>query len=424
MDTKRVLREVSILRQVNHPNVVKLYDIIIPDKENVDPIFLVLELCDTDLKNVIHNVGSLQTLHVDRMILEILCGLNYLNSRGIIHRDLKPGNILINLNNSNAKICDLGLARDMTLEYSTPYLLELFYEKNPNVADMVKNKIEEGDLDDSMKSILGYQLEEISNELFAKFCLEKNYKPGDLTEQRPKNLIKVTNNGDYYKTYEALLEDDSKLRKTVTPHISTRWYRAPEAILLEPVYSAELDMWAIGCIYAELLSKLPGNMYSGPIFPGQACHPISPLIVEENGKSIANISCSDQLISILKIIGSEQDLSFISNYDALDYVKKFGFYPKRSFSELFPACNKSMINLLEAMLQFNPKNRIKVIDAYYSPALEKTRKILEQGNLISFENEAKESLIVNYWDRNDFEPDVSALKSLFLEEFEKFKNKA
>jgi mitogen-activated protein kinase 1/3 len=423
MDTKRVLREVSILNQVDHPNVVKLYDIIIPDKIKVDPIFIVLELCDTDLKSVITNVSTLQAVQIDRIMLDILNGLEYLNSRGLIHRDLKPGNILVNLNNSTARICDLGLARDMTLEYSTDYLMELYYEKNPNTSDEVKNALTSSSLNDSMKSFLNYELDNISDQLFNKYCLEKNQNPQDSIDEKPKNLIQETKDGDYYKTYEGLLDQDARLRKTVTPHISTRWYRAPEAILLEPIYSSELDMWAVGCIYAELLSRLSGNMYTGPLFPGQSCHPISPLVFQKNGTEQVQISASDQLITIFKVIGSDQDLTFLSSFEALEYVKKFGFFARKNFSEMFPACNKSIISLLEGMLQFNPKKRTKVNEALLSPALETTRKYLEANNLLHTKSEVKEEMIVIYWDRNDFNPDVKKLKQLFLEEYEKFKKK-
>ena len=43
------------------------------------------------------------------------------------------------------------------------------------------------------------------------------------------------------------------LRRKLTGHVVTRWYRAPELILLEKDYGESIDVWAIGCIFAELL---------------------------------------------------------------------------------------------------------------------------------------------------------------------------
>lgn len=60
----------------------------------------------------------------------------------------------------------------------------------------------------------------------------------------------------------------------------TRWYRAPEVILLEKDYTAEIDMWSVGCIFAELQGMLKSNaptfMDRSPLFPGTSCFPLSP----------------------------------------------------------------------------------------------------------------------------------------------------
>ena len=60
----------------------------------------------------------------------------------------------------------------------------------------------------------------------------------------------------------------------------TRWYRAPELILLEKDYSDQIDVWAVGCIFAELLSMIKENFPDAsmrkPLFPGKSCFPLSP----------------------------------------------------------------------------------------------------------------------------------------------------
>lgn len=47
--------------------------------------------------------------------------------------------------------------------------------------------------------------------------------------------------------------------KQLTRHVVTRWYRAPEVILMNDYYSYSVDIWSVGCIYAELLSMMKEN---------------------------------------------------------------------------------------------------------------------------------------------------------------------
>jgi len=70
------------------------------------------------------------------------------------------------------------------------------------------------------------------------------------------------------------------MKRELTGHVVTRWYRAPEIILLEKDYGPAIDIWAVGCIFAELLSMMKEN-YSHfterqPLFPGESCKLLSP----------------------------------------------------------------------------------------------------------------------------------------------------
>ena len=68
--------------------------------------------------------------------------------------------------------------------------------------------------------------------------------------------------------------------KRLTQHVVTRWYRAPEVILLQEEYTSAIDMWSVGCIFAELLSMMKENFATvfdrQPLFPGNSCYPLSP----------------------------------------------------------------------------------------------------------------------------------------------------
>lgn len=70
------------------------------------------------------------------------------------------------------------------------------------------------------------------------------------------------------------------IKRELTGHVVTRWYRAPEIILLEKDYGPAIDIWAVGCIFAELLGMMkehsPTFMDRKPLFPGKSCFPLSP----------------------------------------------------------------------------------------------------------------------------------------------------
>ena len=50
-----------------------------------------------------------------------------------------------------------------------------------------------------------------------------------------------------------------ELSKSLTKHVVTRWYRAPEVILRNDIYSFAIDIWSAGCVFAELLSMMTEN---------------------------------------------------------------------------------------------------------------------------------------------------------------------
>lgn len=70
------------------------------------------------------------------------------------------------------------------------------------------------------------------------------------------------------------------IKTDLSVHVVTRWYRSPEIILLERDYGPPIDIWSVGCIFAELLTMLKENAKSQlerkPLFPGNSCFPLSP----------------------------------------------------------------------------------------------------------------------------------------------------
>jgi len=100
-----IRNETSILRQLDHPNIVKLYDII----EEKNSLFMIMEYCEMDLSLYLKKY-KLDEGKAIEIIKQVLSGLNYLVGKGVIHRDIKPANILVNSRNE-FKLADFGLAR-------------------------------------------------------------------------------------------------------------------------------------------------------------------------------------------------------------------------------------------------------------------------------------------------------------------------
>ena len=107
----RTLRELSILRRLKHPKIIKIYDILPPaDINNYNELYIILEYLPFDLRKLYAKNKFLDDEHVVKITYQLLVVLKYLSSVHILHRDLKPENILSD-NDFNIKLCDFGLAR-------------------------------------------------------------------------------------------------------------------------------------------------------------------------------------------------------------------------------------------------------------------------------------------------------------------------
>lgn len=119
---KQVYREIALLKQLYHENLIKLVDLFISSGN----IFIVTEAMQRDLATCIHQQAFNES-EAKLISFQIISGIRYLHDCEILHRDLKPQNILIN-SNLELRICDLGLARlGVNETHNTGYVTTRWY---------------------------------------------------------------------------------------------------------------------------------------------------------------------------------------------------------------------------------------------------------------------------------------------------------
>ena len=128
----------------------------------------------------------------------------------------------------------------------------------------------------------------------------------------------------------------------MTDYVATRWYRSPEILLGSSTYSFGVDMWAIGCILAEL--------YLGKaLFPGA--------------------STMNQIDRILEVTGypSEEDIASLGSPYAKTMLDSLSKSRYKSLKDIIPAAPPDAIDFIRRCLQFNPKKRMSVDRALVHP---------------------------------------------------------
>jgi len=351
-DCKRILREVKILRRMDHPYVVKLFDIIEPkDYDTFDALYIVLEYAESDLKKVVKSAIHLQLLHIKTVTYNLLCAVKYIHSCHVLHRDLKPANILIN-EDCTIKVCDFGLARSTTGIDTASWIIDDKKKEKSNEISVSGGDDEEFVLKDCETAEIGSSKDVEMNEK----------KDEDKKEESKSKKSAIKNKLVRSKNQR------KNMKRELTGHVVTRWYRAPELILLEKDYGPPIDFWSIGCIFGELLGMMKENaptyLDRKPLFPGKSCFPLSPNNKLTEKRKGFPFSSTDQLNIIFQKLGTpnEDDRSFVTDQKAIEYLDAFPECERLDFKEIYKGGGDDAIDLLNKFLQFNPFFRITVDD--------------------------------------------------------------
>lgn len=128
-------------------------------------------------------------------------------------------------------------------------------------------------------------------------------------------------------------------QEPMTSQVVTRWYRAPELLFGSRSYTAAVDMWAAGCIFAELMLRVP---------------------------FLAGDSDMSQLNAIFRSLGTPSDADWPGMSALPDFVR-FPVHPKTPLSTFFSAADATTLDLLSRMLAFDPAKRITALDALRHP---------------------------------------------------------
>ena len=142
----------------------------------------------------------------------------------------------------------------------------------------------------------------------------------------------------------------------LTEYVVTRWYRAPELLCDSSTYGKAVDIWSVGCIFAEMLCRKP-------FFQGKDPHHQLSVIVEKLGKP------------------SEDEMNFVSNAACRKAISGAGgasdggeakeAKEARPLSDFLPAgTTPAAVDLLSKMLMFKPESRISVEEALAHPYLQ------------------------------------------------------
>eukprot|EP00051_Salpingoeca_urceolata_P033535 m.21133 g.21133 ORF g.21133 m.21133 type:complete len:413 (+) comp6342_c1_seq1:373-1611(+) len=170
-----------------------------------------------------------------------------------------------------------------------------------------------------------------------QYCHSKRVLHRDL---KPQNIL-INAAGEVKLADFGLARAKSVPIKTYTSEVVTLWYRPPDVLLGSTEYSTPIDMWGMGCIFAEMVS-------GRPLFPGS--------------------TNEDQLVFIWKVLGTPDESSWPGVVDLPEYKpSSWNRYSRQDLSALVPRLPRNGVDLLNRLLQYEPRERLSASAALKHP---------------------------------------------------------
>ncbi|KAF6138937.1 hypothetical protein GIB67_025666 [Kingdonia uniflora] len=315
-DATRILREIKLLRLLRHPDVVEIKHIMLPpSRREFKDIYVVFELMESDLHQVIKANDDLTPEHYQFFLYQLLRALKFIHTANVFHRDLKPKNILANAD-CKLKICDFGLARVSFNDapsaiFWTDYVATRWY-RAPELCGSFFSKTVRMSSAGFMMVRLNYYDEDYGSALDCGTLLT-----GILYLSLWSNSSK---------------KDDVIVRVTPPLGITECFLFLNFFYLSLSQYTPAIDIWSIGCIFAEMLT-------GKPLFPGK------------------NVVHQLDLMTDLLGTPSTESIARIRNEKARRYLSSMRKKPTIPFTQKFPNVDPFALRLLERLLAFDPKDR-------------------------------------------------------------------
>lgn len=136
----------------------------------------------------------------------------------------------------------------------------------------------------------------------------------------------------------------------MTEYVVTRWYRAPELLLANDEYTTAIDMWSAGCLLAELYTRRP-------LFPG---------------KDVKN-----QVEVICQTVGKppRDKMKAFTNRRAREFIGSLPDTPRVNLGHLMKEASPEAVDLVNSLLQFDPKDRMTASQALEHPYVAEFRDV-------------------------------------------------
>ncbi|CAK70129.1 unnamed protein product (macronuclear) [Paramecium tetraurelia] len=246
--------------------------------------------------------------------------------------------------------------------FGTVYLVQEYFQ-----ADLHRVLKNPKDLTDDHVQFIMYQLTKAVAYLHSASILHRDIKPSNILAKDDCS-ISLCDFG-LSRQIEEYEEEDNKKSQNFTEYVVTRYYRAPEIMVSSQQYSFPIDIWSLGCTFAEILNE--GKV----LFKGKTYVQMVKMIFETLGKPV------------------QEDLDqFIKNKNAMEFVQSLPSVPPQSIKKIIDYPNPLAIDLLDKMLVINPHKRITAHEAlnhpYFKEIREKTEEAPYKGQTdFTFEND-------------------------------------